>query len=111
VTKSKYIFSYCTCTSFALFLLSLMAQIRYNIINYCNLSRHTQAPPKGQIVFDRLLKACNEVVWKNESIIVLDSIKVDPPYTHDDCKLLQPAGSGQQGSLDRVQKIVSSITS
>lgn len=72
---------------------------------------NTKAAPKGQLVFDRLLKACNEVVWKNESIIVLDSIKVDPPYTQNDCKLL-PAASGQQGgSLDRVQKIVSSITS
>jgi len=69
-----------------------------------------KADPKGQLVFDRLLKACNVVVWKNESIIVLDSIKVDPPYRQEDCKLLQPSASGQQGSLDRVQKIVSSTT-
>jgi len=69
-----------------------------------------KADPKGQLVFDCLLKACNEVVWKNESILVLDSIKVDPPYTQEDCKLLKPSASGQQGSLDRVQKIVSSIT-
>jgi small nuclear ribonucleoprotein (snRNP)-like protein len=67
-----------------------------------------KAPPKGQIVFDRLLKACNDVVWKNDSIVVLDSIIVDPPYTRDDCKPLKSAK--QQGSLDRVQKIVSSIT-
>jgi len=67
-----------------------------------------KADARGQLVFDRLLKACNEVVWKNESIIVLDSIKVDPPYTQEDCKLV---ASGQQGgSLDRVQKIVSSVT-
>lgn len=69
-----------------------------------------KAEPKGQLVFDRLLKACNEVVWKNKSIIVLDAIKVDPPYRQEDCKLLQPSASGKQGSLDRVQKIVSSIT-
>mmetsp|Transcript_10709 Transcript_10709/g.31238 ORF Transcript_10709/g.31238 Transcript_10709/m.31238 type:complete len:180 (+) Transcript_10709:323-862(+) len=68
-----------------------------------------KAPPKGQLVFDRLLKACNEVVWKNDSIVVLDSIVVDPPYTQADCKILKPAR--KQGSLDRVQKIVSSITS
>merc|ERR1712194_32832 len=69
-----------------------------------------KADPKGQLVFDRLLKACNEVVWKNKSIIVLDAIKVVPPYRQEDCKLLQPSASGKQGSLDRVQKIVSSIT-
>mmetsp|Transcript_25860 Transcript_25860/g.56697 ORF Transcript_25860/g.56697 Transcript_25860/m.56697 type:complete len:178 (-) Transcript_25860:170-703(-) len=66
-----------------------------------------QAPPKGQVVFDRLLKACNEVVWREDSIVVLDSIIVDPPYTQDDCKILK--ASSKQGSLDRVQKIVSSI--
>lgn len=69
----------------------------------------SKADPKGQLVFDRLLKACNEVVWKNESIIVLNEIKVDPPYTQDDCKLLQST-TGKQGSLERVQKIVSSVT-
>mmetsp|Transcript_19629 Transcript_19629/g.31622 ORF Transcript_19629/g.31622 Transcript_19629/m.31622 type:complete len:204 (+) Transcript_19629:241-852(+) len=66
-----------------------------------------KATPKGQIVFDRLLKACKDVSWKGESIIVLDSIQVDPPYEQANCKLLKP-GSGQ-GSLDRVQKIVSSV--
>ena len=56
------------------------------------------------MIFDRLLKACNEVVWKEESIIVLNSIRVDPPYREENCKLLK-AGSAQ-GSLNRVQKIV-----
>eukprot|EP00934_Nitzschia_sp_Nitz4_P005405 Nitzschia sp. Nitz4//scaffold2_size372955//91116//91931//NITZ4_000386-RA/size372955-augustus-gene-0.409-mRNA-1//-1//CDS//3329546665//5395//frame0 len=63
-----------------------------------------KASPKGQAVFDLLLKACNEVVWQNESIIVLNSIQVDAPYDQGNCKLLK-SGSGQ-GSLERVQKIV-----
>jgi hypothetical protein len=61
------------------------------------------------MIFHRLLKACNEVVWKNESIIVLQSIQVDPPYEQENCKLLK-AGSAQ-GSLDRVQKIVAAASS
>ncbi|KAG7362777.1 anticodon-binding domain containing protein [Nitzschia inconspicua] len=64
-----------------------------------------KATTKGQAVFDRLLKACKDVSWKGESIIVLDSIQVDPPYAQENCKLLQE-GSGK-GSLERVQKIVS----
>lgn len=71
------------------------------------LRLNPKASPKGQAVFDRLLKACNEVVWQNESIIVLHTIQVDPPYNQENCKLLQP-GSGQ-GSLDRVQKIVAAV--
>ena len=58
-------------------------------------------------MFDRLLKACNKVVWKGESIIVLDQIQVDPPYAAGDCKTLQQkAGAQSSGSFDRVQKIV-----
>ena len=66
-----------------------------------------KASPKGQMIFDRLWKACNEVVWKNESIIVLQSIQVDPPYEQENCKLLK--GGSAQGSLERVQKIVAAV--
>jgi hypothetical protein len=69
-----------------------------------------QASPKGQVVFDRLLKACNEVVWKGESIIVLKQIQVDPPYAQENCKLLQAGSAQAGGSLDRVQKIVAATT-
>mmetsp|Transcript_98347 Transcript_98347/g.275370 ORF Transcript_98347/g.275370 Transcript_98347/m.275370 type:complete len:185 (+) Transcript_98347:243-797(+) len=68
-----------------------------------------KASAKGQMIFDRLLKACNEVVWKNESIIVLHTIQVDPPYEQENCKLLK--GVSAQGSLDRVQKIVAAASS
>ncbi len=64
---------------------------------------------EGQTVFDRLLKACNEVKWNGESIIVLNQIKVDPPYRGENCKLLQtggPEGVLDEGSLERVKRIV-----
>lgn len=69
-----------------------------------------KASPRGQAVFDRLLKACNEVVWKAESVIVLNQIQVEPPYAQENCKLLQPASAQAGGSLERVQKIVASTT-
>ena len=62
-----------------------------------------QASPKGQLVFDRLLKACNEVVWKGEDIIVLNAVQVVAPYGQDNCTLL---GTGKASALERVQKIV-----
>mmetsp|Transcript_11332 Transcript_11332/g.17317 ORF Transcript_11332/g.17317 Transcript_11332/m.17317 type:complete len:208 (+) Transcript_11332:215-838(+) len=72
-----------------------------------------QASPEGQKIFDKLLKACNEVSWKGESIIVLGEIRVDPPYTSNDCTLLmgvvgKGGGSGGLGghSLERVKNIV-----
>jgi hypothetical protein len=57
-------------------------------------------------VFDRLLKACNEVVWRGESILVLNQIQVDPPYGIENCRLLSNAERQSEGSLDRVKKIV-----
>lgn len=71
-----------------------------------------KASPVGQAVFDRLVKACNEVVWRGESILVLNQIRVDPPYGKEDCKLLTDAGGNigggslNEGSLERVKMIV-----
>ncbi|KAL7473715.1 hypothetical protein ACHAXS_014206 [Conticribra weissflogii] len=65
-----------------------------------------KASPTGQKTFDKLLKACNEVVWKGESILVLNHIKVDPPYTVDSCSLVGSSGSLDDHSLERVKKIV-----
>lgn len=64
-------------------------------------------------MFDRLLKACNEVVWQDQSIIVLNHIHVDPPYTIENCKLLAE-DSGATGhdekSLERVKNIVAAAS-
>lgn len=75
------------------------------------ISINNQASPEGQKIFDKLLKACNEVSWKGESIIVLGEIRVDPPYTSEDCTLLMGEGHGGSGglggfSLERVKNIV-----
>lgn len=69
-----------------------------------------KASPKGQVVFDRLLKACNEVVWQGQSIIVLNQIQVDPPYDQENCKLLEAGSAQAGGSLERVQKIVAATS-
>jgi len=71
-----------------------------------------KATPEGQVVFDRLLKACNEVVWKGESILVLHQIRVDPPYGSENCRLIQNAGGDvvlNEGSLERVKRIVGAV--
>lgn len=61
------------------------------------------ATPEGQQIFDRLVKACNEVVWKGDSIVVLNQVRVDPPYGSEDCKVIDKA---MGGNLDRVKRIV-----
>ena len=65
----------------------------------------------GQKIFDKLLKACNEVVWKGTSILVLKEIRVDPPYTPDNCSLINSGNGGLDvHSLERVKKIVSAAS-
>lgn len=71
-----------------------------------------KASPQGQVVFDKLLKACNEVVWDGESITVLSQISVAPPYGSDNCRLLESAGGDvglNEGSLERVKRIVGAV--
>lgn len=69
-----------------------------------------QVSEEGQAVFDRLLKACNEVEWKGEKIIVLNQIQVDPPYTPESCLVISHGnakpGVRENSSLERVKKIV-----
>lgn len=69
-----------------------------------------RASPEGQKTFDKLLKACNEVVWKGESILVLNHIRVDPPYTVESCTLVGTSGSLDDHSLERVKKIVAAAS-
>lgn len=76
-----------------------------------------RASPEGQKIFDKLLKACNEVVWRGESILVLKEIRVDPPYAAENCALINNnegmgAGGGLDAhSLERVKKIVAASKS
>jgi hypothetical protein len=79
-----------------------------------NNEQTKQASPEGQKIFDKLLKACNDVSWDGESIIVLGEIRVDPPYTSNECVLMRlgkkkggGGGGGLDGSsLERVKNIV-----
>lgn len=68
-----------------------------------------KATPMGQNVFQRLLKACNEVAWNGEAIMVLNQIRVDPPYGSENCVLFNKGGDEvlNEGSLERVKRIVS----
>ena len=76
-------------------------------LSRCYSRWYLLASPNGQAVFDRLLKACNDVVWKNESIVVLSHIQVDPPYGVADCRFLATSGSTpNDASMERVRKIV-----
>jgi hypothetical protein len=67
-----------------------------------------KATPEGQGVFDKLLKACNVVEWKGESILVLNQIRVDPPYGSENCNLVSKGEDKQldEDSLERVKRIV-----
>lgn len=98
----KILFFYCICFSLAACVLT-----KYS--HFILICTH-QASPAGQLVFDKLVKACGEVVWKGESILVLKHVQVDPPYGPEDCKIVQRNATGKKalddGSLERVKKIV-----
>ena len=68
-----------------------------------------QATPEGQAVFDTLLKACFDVVWNGQSIVVVGKVQVDPPYSPAQCKVINGSemDASIEASLERVQKIVS----
>ena len=60
------------------------------------------ASPAGQAMFDALSKTM-DCAWVDNSINVLDQVRVDPPYTVDDCVSLD----GNTDSLARIKKVMS----
>lgn len=99
-----------TCLALCYFAFSTVGVVKFNVTHEIEAHSHshasissiqkttTQASPTGQKIFDKLLKACNEVVWKGESIVVLKEIRVDPPYTAENCVLIRGGGGGGGGS-------------
>lgn len=79
--------------------------IHFFYIVHQNLNNN-KATPLGQKIFDKLLKACNEVSWNEQSILVLNHIRVDPPYAPENCILIDKSGGLDEHSLERVKKIV-----
>jgi hypothetical protein len=64
----------------------------------------------GQAVFDKLLKACGEVVWTDQTTILVNgNIRVEEPYEPGNERFVAANGNKNtldDGSLDRVKKIV-----
>mmetsp|Transcript_34539 Transcript_34539/g.67967 ORF Transcript_34539/g.67967 Transcript_34539/m.67967 type:complete len:295 (-) Transcript_34539:98-982(-) len=79
------------------------------ILSHINL----EASGRAQSLFDRLVRACNDVSWSsdgNGTIVVLDQVKIVSPYTPEDCSLCAGLGGRSvamaQESLARVRRIV-----
>jgi len=70
-----------------------------------------RASPEGQKVFDTLLRACHDVVWKGDAILVLGEIRVDPPYTAERCSRVREGLAGfDEDGLERIKKIVAAAS-
>jgi len=77
-----------------------------------------EASGRAQSLFDRLVRACNDVSWSsdgNGTIVVLDQVKIVTPYTPEDCSLCAGLATSSGGarsvalaqeSLARVRRIV-----
>mmetsp|Transcript_10885 Transcript_10885/g.36324 ORF Transcript_10885/g.36324 Transcript_10885/m.36324 type:complete len:191 (-) Transcript_10885:263-835(-) len=62
------------------------------------------APLDGQAIFDALHKTM-DCTWLANAINVLDQVRIDPPYSADDCHSLD----GNQASLDRIRMVITGI--
>lgn len=62
------------------------------------------ASPEGQAIFDGLNKTM-DCTWLQNSIVVLDQVRIEPPYGTDDCFSID----GNQSALDRIRKVLTGI--
>jgi hypothetical protein len=68
--------------------------------------------PEGQKLFDAIRRS-TPCVWNGVSFIVLDTIRVSPPYTSSQCQLVAPkkgpnaaTAAANEQMLNRVKKII-----
>lgn len=68
-------------------------------------TRNEQASREGQIIFNTLYKTMPSVRWSGNSIVVLEEVKIDPPYTLDDIRGLHE----DDDATSLVKKIVDGV--
>lgn len=58
---------------------------------------------EGQFIFDQVFKTIGDTKWVGKDIVILDDVKVQPPYTVEDIKVLH---EGSNQSITLIQRIV-----
>ena len=58
---------------------------------------------EGQFIFDQIFKTIGDTKWVAKDIIILDDVKVQPPYKVEDIKVLH---EGSNQSITLIQRIV-----
>lgn len=67
-----------------------------------NLARARGVSPEGQTIFDLIHKTIPDVKWVNKDIIILDDIKVSPPYKVNNITPLHDAKSQSLSLIERI---------
>lgn len=58
---------------------------------------------EGQFIFDQVFKTIGDTKWVGKDIVILDDVKVQPPYNVEDIKVLH---EGSNQSITLIQRIV-----
>lgn len=80
----------------------IQSRLRQNLdekrrqVNYIGIG----VTPEGQRAFNSIVKTLNEVRWNGKDIVVMDEVKIVPPYGPENC-------TGKEGQLlSHVKKIL-----
>lgn len=80
----------------------IQSRLRQNLdekrrqVNYIGIG----VTPEGQRAFNSIVKTLNEVRWNGKDIVVMDEVKIVPPYGPENC-------TGKEGQLlNHVKKIL-----
>ncbi len=71
-------------------------------LTLANMTKGKDVSLEAQDIFDAIFKTIQHTRWADKSIIVLDEVRIDPPYTVESCK----AKDSNSQALDLVKKIV-----
>lgn len=69
-------------------------------------TRNENAGREGQTIFNAVYKTMPSVRWSGDSIVVLEEVKIDPPYRVDSIRSLDQE---EDGAAQLVKKIVDGV--
>ncbi|KAH3676180.1 hypothetical protein WICMUC_002202 [Wickerhamomyces mucosus] len=76
-------------------------------VELINKTRNSNVSTQAQQIFDAVFKTIPDVQWgPNNSIIILDEVKIQHPYSISSIKSID---GGESGALDLIKKIVDGV--
>ncbi|CEP23671.1 hypothetical protein BN1211_4314 [Cyberlindnera jadinii] len=91
--------------------LAKIVQRNHDSYNLIKKTQNSEVSKEAQTIFNAVYKTMPNVRWEGNSIVILDEVKVDPPYLVANVKRIHesPDNDDDEGAASLVKKIIDGV--